>query len=269
MRCAIIVIHVPALMNNEYFSPLCVFWSLCVFFVSVNGACCFPMGAWPLMIGKSEEACKLVDVSQREGDRKKKERRNEQVVKKRTEELEKQKVKEEANAAADMSRRSWTQARQLMKDVHRSRGYFPVSKCNSMDVDQGKGKSRGKKGRFRTGKGKHRGKSKGKSKGRRPRPCLLCQAPHWARDSPSHHGGKGKRTVSSGKGYKNSSPFRQAYLEGDRRDWITGAGAFAVWFPSLQNFASFDLQGKFILDSGEVLIFCKNFKRFKQMLDFS
>ena len=83
-----------------------------------------------------------------------------------------------ANAAADMSRRTWTQARQLMKDVHRSRGYFPVSKGNSMDVDQGKGKSRGKKGRFRTGKGKHRGKSKGKSKGRRPGPCLLCQGPH-------------------------------------------------------------------------------------------
>ena len=30
-----------------------------------------------------------------------------------------------ANAAADMSRRTWTQARQLMKDVRRSRGYFP------------------------------------------------------------------------------------------------------------------------------------------------
>ena len=30
-----------------------------------------------------------------------------------------------ANAAADMSRRTWTQARQLMKDVHRSRGHFP------------------------------------------------------------------------------------------------------------------------------------------------
>ena len=113
-----------------------------------------------------------------------------------------------ANAAADMSRRTWTQARQLMKDVHRSRGYFLVSKGNSMDVDQGKGMSRGKKGRFRTGNGKHRGKSKGKSKGRRPGPCLLCQGPHWARDCPSHHGGKGKRTVSSGKGYKNSSPFR-------------------------------------------------------------
>ena len=40
-----------------------------------------------------------------------------------------------ANAAADMSRRTWTQARQLMKDVHRSRGYFLVSKGNSMDVD--------------------------------------------------------------------------------------------------------------------------------------
>ena len=30
-----------------------------------------------------------------------------------------------ANATADMSRRTWTQARQLMKDVHRSRGYLP------------------------------------------------------------------------------------------------------------------------------------------------
>ena len=33
----------------------------------------------------------------------------------------------------------------------------------------------------------------------------------------------------------------------------TRAGAFAVWFPSLQNFASFDLQGKFILDSGATM----------------
>ena len=106
-----------------------------------------------------------------------------------------------ANAAADMSRRTWTHARQLMKDVHRSRGYFPVSKDKLMDVDQGKGKSRGKKGRFRKGKGKQREKGKGKSKGRRPGPCLLCQGPHWARDCPSHHGGKSERTVSSGKGY--------------------------------------------------------------------
>ena len=158
-----------------------------------------------------------------------------------------------ANAAADMSRRTCTQARQLMKDVHRSRGYFPVSKGNSMDVDQGKGKSRGKKRRFRTGKEKPREKGKGKSKGRRPGPCLLCQGPHWSRDCPSHHGGKGKRTVSSGKGYKKPSPFKQAYLESDRSDWITGAGAYAIWFPSLQNFASFDLQGKFILDSGATM----------------
>ena len=57
------------------------------------------------------------------------------------------------------TRSTLSQARQLMKDVHRSRGYFPVSKGNSMDVDQAKGKSQG---------------------------------PHW-------DGGKGKRTVSSGK----------------------------------------------------------------------
>ena len=134
-----------------------------------------------------------------------------------------------ANAAADMRRRTWTQARQLMKDVRRSRGYFPVSKGNMMEVDQGKGKSRGKKGRS------------SKGKGRRPGPCLLCQGPCWARDCPSHHGGKGKRVNSFGKGHKNSSPFRQAYLEADKHDWITGAGAFAVSVPSLQNFASFDL----------------------------
>ena len=37
---------------------------------------------------------------------------------------------------------------------------------------------------------------------------------------------------------------------------VTGsqvAGAFAAWFPSLQNFASFDLQGKFVLDSGATM----------------
>ena len=42
-----------------------------------------------------------------------------------------------ANAAADMSRRTWTQARQLMKDVHRTLGCFSVSKGNMMEVDQG------------------------------------------------------------------------------------------------------------------------------------
>ena len=61
-----------------------------------------------------------------------------------------------------------------------------------MDVDQGKGKSRGKKGRSSKGKGKRQNMSKGKGKGRRPGPCLLCQVPHWARDCPSHYGGKGK-----------------------------------------------------------------------------
>ena len=69
-----------------------------------------------------------------------------------------------ANAAADMSRRTWTQARQLMKDVHRSRGYFPVSKGNMMEVDQGEGKSRSKNGRSSKEKGKRQGKSKGKGK---------------------------------------------------------------------------------------------------------
>ena len=131
-----------------------------------------------------------------------------------------------ANAAADMRRRTWTRARQLMKDVHRSRGHFPVSKGNMMEVDQGKGKSRGKKGRSSKGKGKRQNMSKGKGNGRRPGPCLLCQVPHWARDRPSHHGGKGEGVNSCGKGHKNSSPFRQAYLKGDKHDWITGAGVF-------------------------------------------
>ena len=62
-----------------------------------------------------------------------------------------------ANTAADMSRRTWTQARQLMKDVHWSRGCIPVSEGNMMEVDQGKGKSRGKKGRSSKGKEKRKG----------------------------------------------------------------------------------------------------------------
>ena len=158
-----------------------------------------------------------------------------------------------ANAAADMSRRTWTQARQLMKDVHRSRGCFLVSKGNMMEVDQGKGKSRGKKGRSSKGKGKHQGKSKRNGKERRPGPCLVCQGPHWARDCPSHHGEKGKRVNPVGKGHRNSSLFRHSYQEGDKHHWITGAGASAVSVPSLQNFASFDLDGKFILDSGATM----------------
>ena len=122
-----------------------------------------------------------------------------------------------------------------------------------MEVDQGKGKSRGKKGRSCKGEAKRQGKNKGKGNGRRPGPCLLCQGPHWARDCPSLHGGKGKRVNTFGKGHKNSSPFRQAYLEGDEHDWITGAGAIVVSVPSLQNLASFDLDGKFILDSGATM----------------
>ena len=131
-----------------------------------------------------------------------------------------------ANAPADMSRRSWTQARQLMKDVHRSRGHSPVSTGNHMEVDHGKGKSRGKKVRSNTGKGKHRGKSKGKGKRRRPGPCLLCQGLHRVRGCPSHHGGKGKRATSFGNGSKNSSPFRQAYLE-DRSRCFRSLGAIS------------------------------------------
>ena len=167
--------------------------------------------------------------------------------------FEKQEGNTSKREAADMSRRTWTQARQLMQYVHRSRGYFPVSKGNMMEVGQGKGNSRGKKGHSSKGKGKRQGKSKGKGKVRRPGPCLLCQGLHWARDCASHHGGNGKRVNSFGKGHKNSSPFRRAYLEGDKHDWITGAGAFAVSAPSLQNFASFDLDGKFILDSGATM----------------
>ena len=68
-----------------------------------------------------------------------------------------------ANAATDMGRRTWTRARQLTKDVRRSRGYFPVSKGNMMEVDQGKGKSRGKKGRSSKGKGKRQRKKQGET----------------------------------------------------------------------------------------------------------
>ena len=92
-----------------------------------------------------------------------------------------------------------------------------------MEVDQEKGKSRGKKGRSSKGKGNRQGTSKGKGKERRPGPCLLCQGPHWACDCPSHRGGKGKLVNLLGKGHKNPSPFRQAYLEGDKHDWITGS----------------------------------------------
>ena len=70
-----------------------------------------------------------------------------------------------ANAAADMSRRTFTQARQVTKDVHRSRGHFPVSKGNTMEVGQGKGKSRGKKGRSSKGKGKRQARAKEKARG--------------------------------------------------------------------------------------------------------
>ena len=52
------------------------------------------------------------------------------------------------------------------------------------------------------------------------------------------------------KGSKSSSPIRQAFLEGDWYDWVTSASAFAASVTSMQNVASFDLDRKFILDSG-------------------
>ena len=68
-----------------------------------------------------------------------------------------------ANAAADTRRKTWTQARQVMKDVHRSLGYLSVFlKGNQMmEVDHGRGKSHGKTWRSFKGKGKSKGKSKG------------------------------------------------------------------------------------------------------------
>ena len=104
------------------------------------------------------------------------------------------------------------------------------------------------------GSPKERGRVRARVKGRRGLAQMSSVSrSHWARDCPSHHGGKGKRAVSSGQGSKSSSLFRQAYLEGDRYDWITGAGAFTVSVPSMVNFASFEFDGKFILDSGATM----------------
>ena len=71
---------------------------------------------------------------------------------------------------------------------------------------------------------------------------------------------------------KNLHRFDKAYPEGNERDWITGGGALAISFPSLQNFANFDLEGKFILDSGAKMsmggvdLLPKKIKKFTQML---
>ena len=122
-----------------------------------------------------------------------------------------------------------------------------------MDVDQGKGKSRGKKGHSSKGKGKHRGKSKGKSMERSPRPCLLCQGPHWARNCTSHHGGKGQA---------------HAYLEGNERDWITGAGVIAEFrkISTSKGSSSSTLEPRC---PWEVLIFYRELENFTQMLGIS
>ena len=125
-----------------------------------------------------------------------------------------------ANAAADMSRRTWTQARHLMKDVHRSRGYFPVSRGNMMEVDLGQGKSRGKKGRSSEGKGKRQAKSKGKGKGRRV-------STHLARDTRTFH-------------RFDKLAWKATSMVGSQVQVL-----LPVSVPSLQNFASFDLDGKF------------------------
>ena len=67
-----------------------------------------------------------------------------------------------ANAAADMSRRTWTQARQLMKDVHRSRGHFPVSKGQFDGCRSRQRKVTWQEGTFPHRKGKAQRKKQGK-----------------------------------------------------------------------------------------------------------
>ena len=114
-----------------------------------------------------------------------------------------------ANAAADMSRRTWTQARQLMKDVHRSRAYFPVSKGNMVEVDPRERQVTRQERTLHQRKGKTSGQEQRKRRGTSWTMSLLCQGPQWARECPVLHTmeGKDKRVNSFGKGHKNSSLF--------------------------------------------------------------
>ena len=75
-----------------------------------------------------------------------------------------------ANAAADMSRRTWTQARQPMKDVHRSRGYFPVSKRQSNGGGSWHRQVTRQEGTLQQRKRKTQGKEQRKRQGEASRP---------------------------------------------------------------------------------------------------
>ena len=158
-----------------------------------------------------------------------------------------------ANAAADLSRRTWTQARQLIEDVHRSRGYFPVSKGNMMEVDQGKASHAARKDAPAKAKENVRARAKEKARGdvldrvscaRDLTGLAIVLHIMVERASVSTHLARDTRTLHR---------FDRLTWKATSIDWITGAGAFAVSVPSLQNFVSFDNDRKFILDSGATM----------------
>ena len=129
-----------------------------------------------------------------------------------------------------------------MKDVHRSRGYFLVLKGSPMDVDQGKGKvTWARRDAPAKEKENTEDRAKERARGDVPDHGFCGQGPQWARDCPSHHGGKGKRTVLHlAGGTRTLHRFDKLNLEGDGRDWNTRRCFWQLRFPSLQNFVSFE-----------------------------
>ena len=143
-----------------------------------------------------------------------------------------------------------------------------------MDVDQGKGMSRGKKGRFRTGKGKHREKARERAKGDVP-DHVFCVKDHTGlvtvlhimveRANVLYHLAKDTRTlhrfdkliwkVTDVTGSQLQVPLQfGSHLCRILQALIFKESSFSILEPRCP---------------WEVLIFCKNFKRFTQMLDFS
>ena len=159
-----------------------------------------------------------------------------------------------ASAAADMSRRTWTQARHLMKDVHRSRGYFPVSN-RKHDGSKIKGKTSHAARKDAPAKEKENARARAKEKAEGD----VLDRVSCARDLTGLvtilHTMEERASVST-----HSARDTRILHRFDKLTWkatsMTGSQVQVLLqsrFHFLQNFASFDLDGKFILDSGATM----------------
>ena len=126
-----------------------------------------------------------------------------------------------------------------------------------MEVDHGRGKSRSEGRMFVQGQRKAQRKKEGQGQGQRetPRPMSsVSRSPLGPRLSFTSWWQRQACCFVLARDPRVLSLFRQAYL--GMRPGMTGSqvhGAFTVSVPLMLSFASFDFDGKFILDSGATM----------------